>query len=703
MVRTVFSALLVVVFGFNAIAEPSPPRDGARAVSAIDMIELKRLSSAKLSPDGRYLLYKRSRTDWDENEIVRRFVLLNLETERELPAPNPKDEAQSALSAWWAADSQSIYFSKRLKKEKTEQVFQYTLETGDTKQLTNHGRSISSLIVGADTHPLFFIAPALQDPLTKHQYDEGWRIDGYDTPSNREVWRFDTGAGSARPVLFGDYSVRSISLSDDGRQLLFAKASDHRRQSRYLSELHTLDLESGETSRWTDNQHPENAPRLSPDASRLAFIADVNESGEPYYEDKVFVQTRGGTAQRLLADRAMEAIAFEWDATGDGIFILGNTGLSTDLFHYTLASEDLRQITEGDHNVAYWTYDRTNKIHVARIETPRGPGELYTMQDEAEGFVQATHEYDAWSAKFRLPKQEAISWRGRGDVEIEGLLVYPIDYTAGTRYPLVTITHGGPRSSSSFGSWNVSRYISVLAGQGYMVLLPNHRGGTGYGDAFVRDMFGGYFQNAHHDVMDGVDALIDRGVVDPNRLIKMGWSAGGHMVNKLITHTDRFHAASSGAGASDWLSMHGESDVRRSRRFVFGGMPWAEDAPLVQYAADSPLRQAWRVTTPTLFFVGENDVRVPPTQSIMMHRGVAATGTPTALYQADGEPHNYRKPSHQLFKINTELAWYAEFALGKTYEPLLPDAAVSIPGDKEADEVPDETLLPSERPSAVSP
>ena len=674
-----------------------------RVVSAVDLIEMPRLSSAKLSPDGRYLLYKKSRTDWDENEIVRRFVLKDLDTGEELKAPNPEDETKSALSAWWSADSQSILFSKHLKKEKTEQVFQYVLETGETKQLTNHGRSISSLIVAPDAHALFFIAPVQQDALTRHQYDEGWRIDGYDTPSNREVWRFDTDARSAQPVLFGDFSVRSISLSDDGRQLLYTKASDHRRQSRYLSELHTLDLASGETSRWTDNQYPENAPKLSPDGSRLAYIADVNDRGEPYYEDKVFVQTQGGPVERLLSDQAMEAIAFEWDATGEGIFILGNTGLSADLYHYTLASGDLRQITKGDHNVSFWTYDRTNNTHIARIESPRSPGELFAMRDEANGFVQVTHEYEDWSAAFRLPKQEAVSWHGRGDVEIEGLLVYPIDYVSGTRYPLVTITHGGPRSSSSYGSWNISRYISVLAGQGYMVLLPNHRGGTGYGDAFVRDMFGGYFQNAHHDVMDGIDAMIDRGLADPDRLVKMGWSAGGHMVNKLITHTDRFKAASSGAGASDWLSMHGESDVRRSRSFVFGGMPWAEDAPLIQYEADSPLRRAWKVTTPTLFFVGENDVRVPPTQSIMMHRGVAATGTPTVLYQAAGEPHNYRKPSHQLFKINTELAWYTQHVSSDTYEPVLPQAALAIDDDEEAEDEQDEAPLPSTLPSVVSP
>ena len=192
-------------------------------------------------------------------------------------------------------------------------------------------------------------------------------------------------------------------------------------------------------------------------------------------------------------------------------------------------------------------------------------------------------------------------------------------------------------------------------------------------------MAGRYFRNAHHDVMDGVDAMIERGLADPDKLIKMGWSAGGHMVNKLITHTDRFKVASSGAGAADWLSMHGESDSRFARQFIFGGTPWQRDAPRGRYTQDSPLRNAWRVTTPTVFFVGENDTRVPPTQSILMYRAVQATGTPTVLFQAADEPHNFRKPANQLFKINTELEWYAGFALGERYEPVLPDAAYELP------------------------
>ena len=183
---------------------------------------------------------------------------------------------------------------------------------------------------------------------------------------------------------------------------------------------------------------------------------------------------------------------------------------------------------------------------------------------------QVTHVFDELLARHELPRVEVMVWKGDDGVDIEGLLHYPLDYQAGTRYPLVVQTHGGPASSDKFGFFRSSNYEPVLTSLGYFVFKPNYRGSTGYGDAFLRDMVGHYFRQAHKDVMAGVDALIERGLVDGDRMAKMGWSAGGHMTNKIITYTDRFKAASSGAGAINWISMYGQSDTRTYRTPWFG-------------------------------------------------------------------------------------------------------------------------------------
>src|SRR5581483_1364501 len=240
----------------------------------------------------------------------------------------------------------------------------------------------------------------------------------------------------------------------------------------------------------------------------------------------------------------------------------------------------------------------------------------------------------------------------------------------GTRYPLIVQMHGGPMESDKFGSGVglFQNYFPVLTGKGYVVLRPNYRGSSGYGSAFYRDPVGNYFTNMHLDVMAAVDALVAQGIADPNQLMLMGWSAGGHLANKLITFTDRFKAASVGAGASDFISFYAQTDVRYVRTPWFGGTPWQADAPIAAYWNNSPVKDAAKARTPTLFFVGENDPRVPLPQSIEMWRALKSNDVPTHLYVGPREGHQWTGLHHLLFKANAELEWFENYGRGRTYQ-----------------------------------
>ena len=678
--------LVALMIGAPAQAEPRP-------MSPVDFIEFPRLSAPALSPTGQHLAYLRSETLWAENKIINRLEIIDIETGALIQGPDFGDATADASEIWWHPDGQSFIYLKPAGGSDKNQAHLFDLKRQDSTPLPQHRAPVLDILWRPDGSGFFYIAPQQQPKSDAALLSDGWIIPPFESNANREIWSFDLESGEAKPEVTGPFSMRQVSLARDGKTLVYSRVPNHALNEAYRGEVILYDIETEDSLRRTGNRFGERIPRLSPDGKNLAFIATVNASGEPYHEPKVFIAHPEKPMQRLLGDLPMEALNLAWDKTGVGLYILGNTGLSADLYHYQLETGALTALTRGDHNIRTWIYDAERDTHLAQFETANDPGDFYLMRNREEGFRRISSVYADWPAQFQLPRQEKVTWRGRRSASLEGVLVYPLDYQPGQAYPLVTITHGGPRTSSRFGSWNTSRYLPVLAAQGYMVFLPNHRGGTGYGDDFVRDMFGAYFRNAHHDVMDGIDALIDRGLADPDRLVKMGWSAGGHMVNKLITHTDRFAAASSGAGASDWRSMQGETDIRHHRQFVFGGEPWTRRAPNRQYNRDSPLQDAWKVTTPTLFFVGENDVRVPPTQSILMYRGVRATGTPTVLFQAEDEPHNFRKPANQLFKINTELGWYARFALGESYTSVLPDEAYVENGDAIADaEAPAQTV-----------
>jgi dipeptidyl aminopeptidase/acylaminoacyl peptidase len=468
-------------------------------------------------------------------------------------------------------------------------------------------------------------------------------------------------------VTSGDSSILTYELSRDGSRIALHRSTSPLYGDNDRGEVWVMDATGANARRLTDNRIAEAGAELSPDNRSVLFHADGNERFETYYNDKIFVvPAAGGPARVVTGNLPYEVESATWSRDGKSIYFVANTGVRSQLFRIDAAGGQATPLTQGDHTVSDWSYVPEIDRHAFARDEPSSPGEVWVVAAGAAP-AQVTRLFERLAQEFRLPRQERIEWKGADGVTVEGLLYYPLDHQPGRRYPLVVQTHGGPAASDkfSFGSWG--SYVQVLAAKGYAVFKPNYRGSTGYGDPFLRDMVGHYFQNAHLDVMTGVDHLVKIGLADPDRLVKMGWSGGGHMTNKIITFTDRFKAASSGAGASNWVSMYAQSDVRSYRTPWFGGTPWQKDAPIDLYWEHSPLKYAANVKTPTIFLVGEKDVRVPPPQSVEMYRALKSHGVPTHLYIAPREPHGFQELRHQLFKMNVELDWFEKHAMGRTY------------------------------------
>ncbi len=678
-----FAVLVSTIVTVGAQA-PSTSAGQRRAMTLVDVINVPRLSDPQLSPDGRQVLYVRSDADWKGDRRVTHIWRVNVDGSGPLQLTHgPEGES----SPRWSPDGRAIAFVSRRpvsgeqprgagergssdEDRRVAQIFRLANDGGEARPLTSHATSVSDIAWAPDGKAIYFTAD--EPKADEERSRERLRDDVYAFDENyqqQHLWRVGVDDRTEQRITQGAASVLSYRLSRDGRRIALHRAPSPLLGDGELGEVWVMDASGQNATQLTKNRVPENGATLSPDNAQVLFVAQANAQFENYYNRKIFLVPASGGAVRVLnADQPYEVEQADWGRDGRSIFFVANLGVHSELFEVDATGGTPRQLTDGRHAIDDWRFGVAAGRHVLRIDDATNAGDVYALGAGAqENPVRVTHVYDALAREFRLPRQEAIQWKGADGVPVEGLLYYPLDYAPGQRYPLVVQTHGGPQSSDKFGFGSWSNYVPVLAAKGYFVLKPNYRGSTGYGDAFLRDMVGSYFRNAHLDVMAGVDHVITLGLVDGERMAKMGWSGGGHMTNKIITFTNRFKAASSGAGAANWISMYAQSDVRTFRTPWFGGTPWQKDAPIEKYWDNSPLKYVGNVTTPTIFLVGERDPRVPMPQSIEMYRALKSNGVPTRLYVAPREPHGWQELRHQLFKTNVELEWFERYVTKRPY------------------------------------
>ena len=640
-----------------------------RPMTIVELIDLPSVGSPRLSPDGTQLLYTRSGTDWKKNGRTTHIHRINADGSGEVQLTNGEEGESSPR---WSPDGMRVAFLAKRGEDSETQIYGMRNSGGEASPLTEHDSSVRSFQFSPDGRHIYFTAPDAKTPEEKKKdklKDDVFAFDeDYKQHHLFRVAPDGAGPQQAERITEGDYSVIGFRLSDDGMRVAHHRSLSPLVDNRDEGEVWIMDVDGGNAVQLTDNTVSEFGAQLSPDGTQLMFLSDSSADFETYFNDNIFVMPAAGGAHRVLyEDMTHEVNSARWAPDGS-IYFTANTGVRTELFHGTMEDAAPTALTAGDHSLSGWNFQSSAGQHVFGISNRENNGDLHLLPANGGDPVKVTSVFDYLAETFELPVQEAIRWKGEDGVEVEGLLYYPLDYQEGQRYPLIVQTHGGPAASDkfSFGRW--SSYVQVATARGWAVFKPNYRGSTGYGDDVLRDMVGHYFNQSHLDVMTGVDHLIELGIADGDRMAKMGWSGGGHMTNKIITHTDRFKAAASGAGAVNWISMYGTSDVRIYRTPWFGGTPWQEDAPIDTYWGHSPLKDIYKVTTPTIVLVGENDVRVPPNQSVELYRALRTNGVDTHLYIAPREPHGWQELRHELFKVNIELDWFERHVRGIEYE-----------------------------------
>jgi dipeptidyl aminopeptidase/acylaminoacyl peptidase len=675
----------------------------------MDVMEMRSVGGGSLSPDGARVVYTVSLPHWKSGKNYTDVFVADAASgvARQMTFTREKNET----GPQWARDGRRFAFLSD--REGSQQVYLMAVEGGEARKLTEakdgvhafafsrdgkwlafsagkaedrqlslvdlasedltvtalpkHATPIRDFAVAEDGGRLFFTSPDRLDRDDVKRKEKKFDVRLAD-PEQAPVhlWSLDLKDKAEKRWTEGaGFTVAAFQLSKDGRWASYRALPTARRIGDITQEeasLHVLDLGTGKARMVLEKYARFSA--FSPDGQWLVYAAP--ERFERLRNGKLWVApTAGGPAKNLLAGRDLSVSAASWSEDSRTLYFTEALGVDQHLFALSVADGALTQLTKQT-GVLAGGYNPEAKAFLLTYSHPRKPMDLYVAKPETVGSAAAwvkVSDSNPQVAKLALGSTETVRWKAKDGVAVEGLLIKPLGYEKGRRYPLIVQLHGGPAGAdmNTFQGRYVT-YPHVYAAAGYAVLQPNYRGSTNYGEAFTRQIGGNFMRLSYGDIISGVDHLIREGIADPDRLGMMGWSAGGHLSSWTLTQTDRFKAISTGAGAVNWISMYAESDVQSVREFYLGGQPYdAWDA----FVNESALKYVKNAKTPTLIHVGEADQRVPKPQSDELYMALKQLGVPVEYIVYPGMPHGLTEPRYQLVKMVSEFHWFEKWIKGR--------------------------------------
>jgi dipeptidyl aminopeptidase/acylaminoacyl peptidase len=679
--RKILSTLLAICFVFGILNAEEKQR---RAMTVDDALNMVRIGNALISPDGNWVFYSRSELDWDKNKRKTKYYLISAQGGEAVQYIG--EAGGSAFQ--FSPDGKFLSFRRTV--EKFSQIFLMPTSGGEGIQLTKHKNSVGSYKWAPDSSQIFFSASEPRSKEDEKEFkagDDAIFVDegpnGQNQGSFRNLWVFDLKTKEETRLTDEKFLLGSFDVSSDGKQVVFSARYSNRRNDGYKSELYLFDIASKQKVQLTHNSSPESSPLWSPDGKTIVYLAADDEVWLNR-NSKLWLLDPATKKLRLLSGKFEGGIrGATW--TRDGRFLLfnGQQGTNSNLFKIEVTSGRITQLTQvtGTLRVSGFSHDRTRMVYsFTDFDTP---SDLYSSPVDTFQPVRLT-DANPWVEKeLRLATMEVIRWPSKNGFEIEGLFHLPPGAQSGNKIPLMLNIHGGP-AGCFVNSFRASYHI--YAGLGYASLSPNVRGSSGYTDKLREgntvQAGDGIGKGDYWDLMNGIDYVVSKGRIDPERLALRGWSYGGILGGWTITQTDRFKAASIGAGVYDWTSEYGPGFNHDVRLWHIGGTPW--DNPQA-WREQSALTYVKNVTTPTLLLHGINDPTDTEAQSMMFFVALKDIGkAPVRYIRFPREPHGFREPRHQRRRDVEEIRWMQKHVLGLEWDaPKRPKSKKAQDEEKE--------------------
>lgn len=678
-----------------------------------EMIAMPTLAAPAISDDGQRVAFEKRIAHWDDNVFLKHVWIYDKEQGDAWPLTAGKTES---LSPAWSPDSQTLAYLSPVGEgdDKKNQIFIKLPHQATSTQLTNAPEGVDRFLWTPDGKGFIYTAQVPEPENRKRRkelYGDFEYIDKeyqrnalyyieiakgisksqetYLTPKDLRAKSPNAGAtnagttnaattntgttnvaitNTATPPAAGNQSTQDIAIqltdgeayhvvtfaiAPDGGRVVFRTVPSPNLEDTEETELYLLDMQTKAVRNLNAPKPIEGNLLFSPDGQRVAYTRFRNGLWfDNFALEFMDVATGVITTIEVPIDEYIEII--RW--TEKGIFIMwqirinGVTGLLTE-------DGELIPLIHGDDCYVPFAAITPNGEHQTYIKaTSKEPGEVY-VDDQ-----RITDQYTFYQNRLRSQKQ-VISWLSTDGTAIEGILATPADFDEHKQYPLLVIVHGGP-TGTSLPIVAPDRYypIEEFVAKGFIVLSPNYRGSAGYGEAFRQLNKRNLGLGDYADVISGVDALIARGIADPEKVGVMGWSQGGYISAFTATYSDRFKAISVGAGISNWVTYYVNTDVHQFTRIYLADTPWND--PEI-YRQTSPMTYIKNASTPTLIQHGEKDTRVPAPNAYELYQGLRDVGVPVELVIFKGMNHGFSKPGQSRAIMKQNLLWFSHYLLGE--------------------------------------
>lgn len=627
-----------------------------------ELVALPLLGDVQISPDGAHVAYTVETPDWEQNEYVAQIWLVDAARSRARqltfgPAPS--------RSPCWSPDGQSLAFLSKRRGDEYVQVYRLCPFGGEAERLTSLETDAQSPAWSPDGRSVAFLAPDPDDEAAKRRKERYGEYRVEDEDYRRcHLWRVRLEDRKVDKLTSGDaFHVAQFDWHPEGGRIALATWPTPDVRDAHLGRVYVLDLAMLVATPLTGEGA--SAPHWSPDGTELAYMQD----GTPAYfanNDLCLVPAAGGAPRRVPVELDERLTLEKWGPDGLYVSAIQRTAIHLFCVHpRTGAYTRLTPVTPaGWIGAGAVSFSRDFSRAALIVHDAEHLGEV-TLLDAADGTARRLTDFSARVADWPLGRYEVIQWTSTDGTPVEGVLTRPADFDPARRYPLLVVIHGGPVWVSfpaplmyvECRNYPLSRWVA----RGALVLQPNYRGSAGYGAAFralnVRNLGVG----DAWDVLSGVDALIARGWADPERVGVMGWSQGGYIAAFLATTSDRFRAASVGAGISNWVTYYANTDVHPFTRQYLEATPW-EDPEV--YRKTSPMTYIRQARTPTLIQHGELDRRVPLPNAYELYQGLRDMGVETRLVVYKGMPHGITKPRLSRQAVQENLDWFNRWIWG---------------------------------------